>query len=151
MKTTFSGLFWIGILDILVVLIGLAIWKYVDSDAVFLNLVIICVALVTYFGFLMFGQAVGGDWAVDKGGMRTAITAAVVTVYLVLVGLVAFMTRGPKELIPLTETMITSFTTIVGVVVAFYFGSSAYVQVQDKKLGRTKDNGPEKKGRGEDA
>jgi len=72
--------------------------------------------------------------------MRTAITAAIVTVYLVLVGLVAFMTKGPKELLPITETMLTSFTSIVGVVLTFYFGASAYIQVQKKKLGRTMNN-----------
>ena len=124
--------------------------KYSNSDSVFLNITVICVALVTYFGFLMFGQARGGEWAINKGGMRTAITASVVTVYLVLVGLVAFLTKGPDELLPITATMLTSFTSIVGVVVAFYFGSSAYVQVQEKKLGRKMDDNSTQKEREED-
>jgi len=151
MKKIFSWLFGIGVLDILIILIGLAVWKYFDKDAVFLNLVVICVALVTYFGFLMLGEAMGGDWAVNKGGMRTAITASIVTVYLVLIGLVAFMTAGPEKLLPITDTMLTSFTSIVGIVLAFYFGSSAYVQVQEKKLGRTITNDSTQKGREKDA
>ncbi|MFN2161379.1 MAG: hypothetical protein ACK2UN_04820, partial [Candidatus Promineifilaceae bacterium] len=137
---TFHWLIWIGILNILIVLIGLTVWKYFDKDAVFLNLVVICVAIVTYFGFLILGQAIGGDCAINKGGMRTAITAAIVTVYLVLVGLVAFMTKGPEELPQITETMLTNFTSILGVVLAFYFGASAYIQVQEKKLARTINN-----------
>jgi len=65
---TFYGLAWIGIIDFLCIFIGLAAWKYFGGDAVFLNIVIICVAIVTYFGFMMLGQAVGGDWAINKGG-----------------------------------------------------------------------------------
>ncbi|HCO42971.1 hypothetical protein [Immundisolibacter sp.] len=136
MKHTLAWLFVIGMLDVLVVFVGLAVWKYHDGDAVFLNLVVISVALVTYFGFLMACHAKGGDWAIERGGMRMAITASVVTVYLVLVGLVAFMTQGPNALLPITQTMLASFTSIVGVVVAFYFGASAYVQVQEKRLER---------------
>jgi len=137
-------------LDFLIILIGLAVWKYYDKDAVFLNLMIISVALVTYFGFLMFGQFMGGDWAVNKGGMRTAITASIVTVYLVLLGLVAFMTKGPKELLPITETMLASFTSIVGVVLAFYFGSSAYLQVQEKNIGAQSNSNSTRKEGGAD-
>lgn len=130
MTKPLGGLLWIGILDVLIVAIGLVLWKCVKTDAVFLTTVVIGVALVTFFGFLIVGQSMGGDWTIDKGGMRMAITAAVVTMYLVLVGLTVFMVKGPQELLPITQQMLVSFTGIVGVVVAFYFGSSAFVHVQ---------------------
>ena len=68
--------------------------------------------------------------------LRTAITVSIVTVYLVLVSLVAFFqARGEGDELPrLTETMLTSFTTIVAIIVPFYFGTSAYVQVKKQEL-----------------
>ena len=136
MTKPLGGLLGIGILDVLIVAIGLVLWKLEGIDAIFindavvLNAALIGVALVTFFGFLIVGQSMGGDWTIDKGGMRIAITAAVVTMYLVLVGLTAFLSKSPSELPPITQQMSGSFTGIVGVVVAFYFGSSAFVHVQ---------------------
>ena len=69
----------------------------------------------------------------SEGVLRGAIATAIVVQYLVLVGIVAFFGRGPEQLPPITQTMISSFTTIVGVVVAFYFGSSAYVEAEKSK------------------
>ncbi len=70
-----------------------------------------------------------GEGSVDES-MRTAIAAAIVVQYLALVGVVSvFGQASPGErLSPITETLIGNFTTIVGVVIAFYFGSSALVQ-----------------------
>lgn len=65
--------------------------------------------------------------------LRSAIAGGVVVQYLVLVGTVAFFEQGPKQLPPITQTLITSFTSIVGIVIAFYFGSSAYVEARRKR------------------
>jgi hypothetical protein len=53
--------------------------------------------------------------------------------YLIIVALVAFIKHGYEQIAPITQTMVTSFTTIVGVVVAFYFGASAYVQTKERQ------------------
>jgi len=97
------------------------------NGGVFLGLALVAVALITFFGFLAFGT--------DTADMRTAITIAIVTVYLVMVSLVAFFNLVPTqdvryELNPLTEAMITSFTAIVAVVIPSYFGATAYVQAR---------------------
>jgi arginine exporter protein ArgO len=34
---------------------------------------------------------------------------------------------------PIAQTMITNFTTVVGIVIAFYFGASAFVHLQREK------------------
>lgn len=69
----------------------------------------------------------------SESKLRSAIAGAVVVQYLVLVGTVACFENGPDKLPPITQTLITSFTTIVGIVIAFYFGSSAYVAARRKK------------------
>jgi hypothetical protein len=141
---SFSWLCWIGLLNLATVLTGSLAWKYLAEvedgkairDSLYLNLTLIFVALITFFGFLMRGEAKGGNSLIDKGGMRTAITATVITVYLVLVGMVAFMVTAPEKMPTITTTMLTNFTTIVGVVIAFYFGASAYIQAQEKSESR---------------
>jgi hypothetical protein len=106
------------------------------GGGIFLGLALVAVALITFFGFLAFGT--------DIADMRTAITIAIVTVYLVMVSLVAFFSLVPTqdvhyELNPLTKTMITSFTAIVAVVIPSYFGATAYVQARPPRATRVEE------------
>ena len=59
--------------------------------------------------------------------------------YLVLVGMVAYFANGDAfgKLLPITETMLASFTATIGVVIAFYFGASAYIE--GKRIEHTND------------
>lgn len=97
-----------------------------------LSLSLTAVAVVSFFGFMWYVQSLGGPWALNRGGMRLAIVASVMTVYLVLVGTVVFFTNG-EAVPPMTQTLLTHFTSVVLAVVAFYFGTSAYVQVHEKR------------------
>ncbi len=90
-------------------------------------------AATSFFGLLILTQPAGERWQVTEETMRTAIAGTIVVVYLVVVGIVAFFIYGPQELPGITETMVTSFTTVAGIVVAFYFGSSAYLQALREK------------------
>ena len=69
--------------------------------------------------------------------MRDAIAAAFVTVYLTIVAWSAFFaisTSGePAQLSPLTQTVISNFTYLTGIVVAFYFGTDALMRIGDKR------------------
>jgi hypothetical protein len=124
---------WIVVMMVLivgVVFIGVGLYVFAPilwgftSPGIFLSLALVAAAVITFFGFLWYG--------VDAGSMRTAITVSVVTVYLILVGLVAFLPeQNPGSQLPaITNTMLTSFTAIVGIVVPFYFGATAYVEIQ---------------------
>jgi asparagine N-glycosylation enzyme membrane subunit Stt3 len=66
-----------------------------------------------------------------------AITISVVTVFFVLVSLVAFFSLVPKqdnlEFRPISQAMITSFTAIVGIVIPSYFGASAYIHINEHR------------------
>lgn len=49
--------------------------------------------------------------------------------YLVLLGVVAFW-HGDERVPEITQTILGSFTATVGVVIAFFFGSSAYLEAR---------------------
>ena len=93
----------------------------------FLSLMMVIVGLLTFFGFIGLGVKPGDD-KLSKTETRLAIVVSVMTMYFVLVGTVSFFAQG-GELPDITDTMIEHFTTIVGVVIAFYFGTAAYEAV----------------------
>lgn len=92
----------------------------------FLSLAVGAIAIVTFFGSLRIGvlAQVGPQ---SESWIQRSIVIAVVTVYLVLVSIVTFF-RGKIELPPISTTLLESFTATVSVIVAFYFGSSAYIE-----------------------
>jgi hypothetical protein len=120
-----------AILVILVSGIGMFLAVYLDTDAP-QSVVLAAVAMISFVGLMALTQGDGKRWELTEGAMRTAIAGTIVIVYLVLVGIVAFFKVGPKELPGISQTLVTNFTTIVGVVIAFYFGASAYVQARAK-------------------
>lgn len=121
----------------LVSIVGLFFAVYWDNDAP-LMVVVIATAVISFVSLLVLTQSDKEQWDLTEGSMRTAIAGTVIIVYLVLVGLVAFFKVGPEKLPAISQTLVTSFTTIVGVVVAFYFGASAYIQAStERKEGGT--------------
>jgi len=90
------------------------------------------VAIFTFVGLLMMTQTDDKHWRIRESSLRAAIAGTVVIAYLVVTGLAAFFTAYPKEMPPITQMMITNLTTIAGVVIASYFGASAYVQARSK-------------------
>ena len=54
-----------------------------------------------------------------------------------MVALVAFFNRASDatgNISPVTQTLLSNFTSVVGVVVAFYFGSSALMQMKGDRV-----------------
>ena len=76
--------------------------------------------VITFFGLLILCHTGEERWKITGESMRTAMAGAIVVEYLALVGTLAFFVQG--ETPPIAQTMITNFTTVVGIVIAFYFG-----------------------------
>jgi len=138
MKNRINPIVLLGILVLSAVVLGRVAYAFLAAnDQIDINPLSMfsvstaAVAVITFFGFMWLADKKGGQFALNEGGMRLAIVAAVVTVELVLVSTVTFFTADWK--VPdLTANFLTQFNTVVSVVVAFYFGASAYVQVQGK-------------------
>jgi len=108
------------------------------------SIVVASTGIVSFFGLFYISQSAEGGQQDRDEALRFAIAGAVVIEYLVLVGIVAFFKEGAEQLPVITQTLISNFTAIVGVVIAFYFGSSAYVQ------GKRSESKPGTRGEGED-
>jgi hypothetical protein len=86
---------------------------------------------ITTFVFVLFLEVMRGAREVLplKGDLlRTPIAAAIVVQYLVLVGIAAFFRPtdpAHAQEHPVTGAMVASFTTVVLVIIGFYFGTSS--------------------------
>ena len=125
----------LGTVVVLIVVLGLAGARYFNT-AHFHAFSVIATGLVTFFGILGIGPA-DDSGELPERRLRAAITAGLMVSYLVLVGLAAFI-RESDELSDFTRTLLSSFTSVVGVVVAFYFGASAYVEARSPRAANDK-------------
>jgi hypothetical protein len=93
-----------------------------------LGLAVGATAVITFVGMLALSQPAHGTWRITPGAMRTAIASSILAQYQALVAIVAFFSTDQEKVSQISQTLISNFTTIVGVVIAFYFGASAYVE-----------------------
>lgn len=109
--------------------VGVALVSVIKNPAP-LAFATVAAGVVTFFHFLADSPDPQQGQQPRDARLRAAIASALVVQYLVLVGLVAYFTNADAfaKLLPITETLLASFTATVGVVIAFYFGSSAYVE-----------------------
>jgi hypothetical protein len=127
----------IGALVFLLIVLEYAVnlysdWNNINVGRCVQSFSLTTIAIVSFFGFMWYMQTLGGEWSLNKAGMRLAIVVSVVTVYLVAVGTTMFYTQSPN--VPeITRTLLTNFTAVVVAVVTFYFGASAYVQVSQPR------------------
>ena len=63
-----------------------------------------------------------------KSKTRNAITATFIVTYFLLLGLFVFK-GGDDKISPIADTLVTNFTLLMGVVIAFHFGTTAYEKV----------------------
>jgi polyferredoxin len=91
------------------------------------------IAVTTFFGIWIIQREL--DVGDHLTAMRDAISGAAIVVYLVVFSWVAFFPPGYNTgpLNTLTLTLITNFTVIIGIVVTFYLGTIAYVQVSERR------------------
>jgi hypothetical protein len=136
----------------LLLLIGIfgSIWFGADQ----LRMLSLTTASIGIWTFLGFFYILYGPGLVVEMAMRNAITASVVSMFLVTVGIVTFYSTipgaagtAPEPLSELTRTIVSSFQTVVTVVVGFYFTSSAIVEgIQRNRTGSIKDQGGDPNG-----
>jgi uncharacterized protein with PQ loop repeat len=82
-------------------------------------------AVATFFTTLVFLPPAG---KITKSGTRNAITSTFIVTYFLLLGLFVFF-EGETGNSPITDTLVTNFTFLMGVVIAFHFGTTAYEKV----------------------
>lgn len=88
------------------------------------------IAIVIFFGLALLLKSSLSQ----VSSFRTPLASSIIITYLLLV--ITFSNYMLHDLPDITELLLKSFTTIVGIVIAFYFGASAYVE--GKNIDRTK-------------
>ncbi len=93
------------------------------------------IGIITFFGILVLANYLSNSPALDKGEMRKAIAGSFFAVYFVLVSLLTF-TEFEHSDPDLARAAIGHFTSLVKVIVIFYFGSSTvreYLKLKEKR------------------
>jgi hypothetical protein len=90
-------------------------------------------ASVTFFGLLAASESSGRGWGLNKGGMRGAIAATILVVYFFVLSMSAFVPYQ-GDMSEMMKTMVGTFTTVLSIMIPFYFGASAYVQTHTKDV-----------------
>lgn len=117
----------LGIGNILIAIGGLFIWRFFKPLDTVLAMTAIFLAFFTYFGFMAISQSLGQGWASNIGSMRTAIASGILVFYFFILSISIFFSAAYK-FSDFSQTMINNLTTIIGIIIPFYFGASAYVQ-----------------------
>lgn len=100
--------------------------KFGNSNA-WLQFGIGAVSVIVFFGLLY--SDISSDGA---GNIRNAIAGSMIVTYLLLVVTLLFYNQGMSNLPKATEVLLTSFTTTIGIVIASYFGASAFIDAKKK-------------------
>jgi hypothetical protein len=114
----------------LIVIIGLYISRKTGHPA-YIAITVALTSIVSFFGMLIVSSsamAVG----ISEGAYRIAIASALIIEYVLLVSITAFTKPAAPNQQPnlISQTLISNFTVVIGIVLAFYFGASAYVETR---------------------
>jgi hypothetical protein len=138
-RMTLHGALWVGGLDLGLVLLMLTSWEVpILWNNLRYGVSILAVSgigVITFLGILVLSHR-SGHPGFSTGEMRSAMAAAFMVVYFTMLGILMFFYGKLPEMAP---TLIKNFTYLVGVVIAFYFGSTAAVELATEKYRHTSD------------
>ena len=126
-----KGIVVVGIVVILLASLGVWItYNYSSNFGKFgLSLTLVVVGLGTFFGTLATPGGSEPDGTVRERRIRLSIAATLVVIYVVYFGLTAFWKEAASEL---EREMISTITTLLSIVLPFYFGASAAVEISKR-------------------
>ena len=137
----------IGLLNMVIVTIGLCLANflggdlddatgklragYVEYSAIYALITTLC-GLITFFGLLCDPEAKEVDGTIKDKQIRFGITASLFVVFLVYYGTTAYWDETEK-ISEYFEVMFPAFMQLLAIVLAFYFGTTAAIEVFGKQ------------------
>jgi hypothetical protein len=115
-------------LDLVVIGVCVGVDSLLDSRYPMI-FAIVATGILTFYGMLLHFVGRASDVRLADSDTRMAIASSITAMYLILVGYGVFIS-GEDGMSPLAENLMDSFSSVVGVVIAFYFGSSAYLEAR---------------------
>ena len=132
-----------GIL-IFIAVLGSALWSFFPRDALKANVDFIIgvtaftIGVTTFFGITGLNRLTHDQAVFNDERLRTAIACALLMSYLYMVTFTTFVANS-SQVGDVTKTFVESFSGVMGITIAFYFGASAATQIFGKS------NAPENK------
>lgn len=92
------------------------------------------IGVVTFFGVAGLNRSVKDQQVLKGERLRTSIACSLVLSYLFMVSFTTFVANAPI-VGAVTAKFIESFSSVMGITIAFYFGASAATQIFGKETG----------------
>jgi hypothetical protein len=121
---------------ILIAMLGSTLWAFLsrwgrleewNADFI-IGVTAFSIGVVTFFGVTALNRAAQEPQAIDDERLRTAVACSLVISYLYMVAFTTFVGNAPT-IGPVTKEFIESFSSVIGITIAFYFGASAATQI----------------------
>lgn len=134
-----------GIL-ICIAIVGSALWSYfeqkvgdVDIDFV-IGVTAFSIGVVTFFGMAALNPPNQDRRIFTTERLRTSIACSLMMSYLYIVSFTTFV-KNSNDVGGVTKAFVASYSSVIGITIAFYFGASAAVQIFGKEKGDQPKNG----------
>jgi hypothetical protein len=138
-RVTLHGALWVGGLDLGLVLLMLISWEvpilWNNLGFGVSVLAVSGIGVITFLGILVLSHR-SGHRGFSTSEMRSAMAATFMVVYFTMLGILMFCYSKLPLMAP---TLIKNFTYLMGVVIAFYFGSTAAVEHAREKYRHASD------------
>ncbi len=117
-------------IDIIILVMGLELRNYQNIN---LGWTIAAIGIITFFGMLSVSSYHKRhlDEKSDKGTMRDALAASLICTYFVVLAFSMFekINSGNTSV----DSLLTSFSSVIMIMVGFYFGSKGAVEIYKHK------------------
>lgn len=135
---------------ILVALLGSATWAFfpkgegIPNGDFMVGVTAFSIGVITFFGVATLNSPKKYEQILGGEHLRTAIACSLVMSYLFIASFTTFVANA-TVVGEVTKTFVTSFSNVIGITIAFYFGASAAAQIFSKpKDDRPSEDGKEK-------
>ena len=105
-----------------------------EKQDIFFFLTAFSISVVTFFGIIIIYESRDIQYPfkeirpLNKETLRTAISGCILITYLfIFCYFISF--KGSNDIGPVTASLLNTFTNMVGVITAFYLGTSAAIQI----------------------
>jgi formate hydrogenlyase subunit 4 len=119
---------------ILIALAGPLVWSVFLSENhdFVIGVTAFSVGVVTFFGIIGLSRSSQKQQMPPAGSLRTAIACSIVISYLFIVCFTTFV-KTSDQTGGVTDWFMRSFSNVMSLTIAFYFGASAATQIFDKR------------------
>ena len=91
------------------------------------------IGIITFFGTLILVNILSRTRNLDKGEIRISMASSIMLVYFIIVALIVCVDCEIRDSIEI-DSILHSFTAIVGVLIVFYFGSRTIEAWKSKNI-----------------